>query len=352
MSIKGDSASPSTNISDSSEEEVDSDDCSTENDNGSYSSNNAVYKRDTRGRDFVSSTSAFIEFFSSNMSNHKNTKTVEDLTSYLANLERITIVVVEGLRLESQSPLLGAIRFSAIQSGVAAVEHILYQTLPRNDKERHAKIWGAIFKDLAWLSKITSMNGDPVVLGASIEDHYSANFWPTRLSTAFWVLLTGYSGQRCFEGDLFLSCLQPHVYDEKLCEIHFFNGLVLNVENVINENSHGQEIILTPRRIFRNEGSKKKTDLRSYYLYWLGDPRLHTLDSTKIQGLGGIVTKINQISYVCQISLNGNGKEHVYIFKIGWKSFTQAENEIEQLDLFDEKYNNQILAPGLYGTLT
>lgn len=343
-----DSASLSTKISESSEEQPDlsgaSYDSNTESDDGSHSSSDALDRTNNHGgRNLISSTRALIEVFKSNLPTDQNSK---DLTIYLANLEKIVIVVVEGLLLESQSPLLRAARFSAIQSGVAAVEHILSETLLGTEEEGHAKIWGAIFKDLAWLNKITSKNGDPVILGASIEDLYQGSFWSSRLSTAFWVLLIGCPDEYRFEKDLFMKCLQPHIYNEKLYDVHFTNGLVLNVANVMNEKS--EEIILTPRRVFRNGGSKEKPQLFSYYLFWHGDLQLHTLYSKNIQGLGGVVTRITQIYHVCQISLKRNEKEYSYIFKTNCKSMLQAKEQIEQFDLLDEIYYGESVATGLY----
>lgn len=335
-----DSGSLSTDTGECSE-----DDLSTESDDGSHS-DTPDQRNKNSGQSLLSSTKALIQTFESHLPYHWNSVTAEELTFYLANLEKIAIVIIEGLQLESQSPLLGAVRFSAIQSGVAAVEHILFETLVGTEKESHAKIWGAIFKDLAWLNKITSQNGDPAILGASIQDVYHGSAWSPRLSTAFWVLLIGCFDECSFEKDLFMRCLQPHTYNEKLYEVHFANGLVLNVANVMNERS--EEIILTPRRIFRNSGSEEKIQLISYYLYWHGDLQLHTLQSKNIQGLGGIVTRISQIYRVCQISLDGNKKEYSFGFKTNCKSTLQAKKMIEESDLLDKMYYNESVATGLY----
>jgi hypothetical protein len=68
-----------------------------------------------------------------------------------------------------------------------------------------------------------------------------------------------------------MEYLQSHIYNKKLYEVHFANELVLNVASVMNEKS--EEICLTPRRVFHNGGSKEKSQLFSYYLFWHEDPQ-------------------------------------------------------------------------------
>ncbi len=345
-STYADSASLSKETSESSEEELDLsgafDDSSTESDDGSHSSSGALDNHNRRS--LIYSTKALIGIFKSKMPTSQDSGSVKELTAHLANLEKFAIVVVEGLQLESQSPLLGASRFSAIQSGVAAVERILFETFLGTEEERHAKIWGAIFKDIAWLKEIASKNGDPVILGTSIQEIY--HLWSSPLSTALWVLLIRCPDEYRFEKDLFMSCLQPHIYNEKLYEVQFPNGLVLNVASVMNQKS--EEIILTPRRIFRNAGSKEKTQLFSYFLFWLGDPQLHTLYPKNIQGVGGVVTRISQIYHVCRMSLERNENEYSYIFKENWKSLFQAQEQVELFDSLDEILYDKSIAESLY----
>lgn len=124
--------------------------------------------------------------------------------------------------------------------------------------EMNGKIWNAVFQNPSWINKLTTQHqGDPILLGASIEDIACGRLlWSSFSKHPRWVLLTGYAQQREFEKDLFLRCLQPHTYYEDLNEVHFTTGLVLNIQDVVFHSA--QEIRLKPMELFSSRGFGSK----------------------------------------------------------------------------------------------
>lgn len=182
--------------------------------------------------------------------------------------------------------------------------------------EMEGEIWNAVFQDLSWITKLTAQHqGDPILLGASIEDVACGRLPLSSFSKhPLWVLLTGHTQQHEFEKDLFLRCLQPHAYYEDLHEVHFTTGLVLNIQDVVYHSALMQEIRLQPKKLFSSTGFGTGSSLISYYVYWHGDSQVHTLTSDKILGVGGLARKFGQIDHTCQVTIDGNGNTYSHTF--------------------------------------
>ncbi len=180
--------------------------------------------------------------------------------------------------------------------------------------EMNGKIWKAVFQNPSWINKLTTQHqGDPILLGASIEGIACGRLlWSSFSKHPKWVLLTGYAQQREFEKDLFLRCLQPHTYYEDLHEVHFTTGLVLNIQDVVYHSA--QEIRLKPKELFSSRGFGIGSSLISYYVYWHEDPQVHTLTSDKILGVGGLARKFGQIDHTCEVTIDGNGNSYSHTF--------------------------------------
>lgn len=184
--------------------------------------------------------------------------------------------------------------------------------------EKNAKVWRAVFESDAWLRKLTEDDGYPILLGASIEDLYHSDPSKSQISKpAFWVLVIGNPHDYHFEKDLFLRCLQSHIYCEETCEVHLFNGLTLNVSNVVRGNL--EDIALIPTKLFRARNLGQSSELKSYYVYWNEYPELNTVNPARIGGIKGTpcegsVRRLSQISHICQNIIDGNWVEYLLIF--------------------------------------
>lgn len=229
-------------------------------------------------------------------------------------LERMN-AALEGLKIEVRSPLLGVKRASAIESFVAGFESILSQTSPRSDEQKHAKTWGVIFKDLAWLNKLTSTGKNPAILGNTVEVFYNDG---EMLELSTWVLLTGSSSGKSFKKDLFLRCLQPYTRYDKPYEIHFDSGLILNVFDVMRNTDKG--IKIKPITIRPTEGTTHISNLFLFsdYVYWAKNPQVHTVSDERFQHMnlyyGRTTACVVRIKCFYLVTIEDNGKLEKYLF--------------------------------------
>lgn len=181
-------------------------------------------------------------------------------------------------------------------------------------KEQHGNLWSLVFQDSAWITKVANVyHGAPTLLGASIEDFYNNDHLPPSLfsKTPFWFLLMGIPDLRFkAEEGLFWRCLQPYTYHEEAFEVKLVSGIVLNVSDVIG--GDWQDRLIQPEKLFHC--LCLGAGLVSFYVYWDGEPKAYTLDSTKIVGLGGAARNLKQIRHECQITIDGNGNQAGYTF--------------------------------------
>ena len=182
------------------------------------------------------------------------------------------------------------------------------------EKEKHGHIWSFVFRDLAWVNKVTDLHeANPTLLGSSIGDFYNnAHLLPKSFSKAtLWVLLMGPVRVAFSEEiSIFWNCLQPHWYDEESYEVHFVSGVTLNVSQVVAGVS--QELPLQPKRLFARQSLG--AGLISYYVCWIGPSKLYTLGSERVLGVGGVAKRLSQIAHACRLAIDGNGQECMYDF--------------------------------------
>ena len=129
---------------------------------------------------------------------------------------------------------------------------------------KHVRVWSAIFRDPAWVTKAREWGLMPTLIGSNLRVCYNHQ---RASSTAYMALYTWAHTRRgnTFKADpenfeLFLKCLMPHSFDSSTHEIKFKCGITLNVSEVRGCDS----IVVEPTKLltYRSKG------FRSEYLFW------------------------------------------------------------------------------------
>ena len=129
---------------------------------------------------------------------------------------------------------------------------------------KHFRVWSAIFRDPAWVTKAREWGLMPTLIGSNLRVYYNHQ---RASSTAYMALYTWAHTRRgnTFKADpenfeLFLKCLMPHSFDSSTHKIKFKCGITLNVSEVRGCNS----IVVEPTKLL----TYRSKAFRSEYLLW------------------------------------------------------------------------------------
>ncbi|KAH8587316.1 hypothetical protein B0O99DRAFT_694589 [Bisporella sp. PMI_857] len=175
-----------------------------------------------------------------------------------------------------------------IQSYLPQISRYLIHDLLRwkyTAKEQHSAAWAGIFKDEVWLSAITEMGYNPVLIGCDLDRYINSTANHISNKPTFLALVLGqdlYGGTKHdmteLRSSLFLS-LQANEVVEGISE-YFFpeTGLTLQVQDAIHE-SHITDMTEPKKLLSRPLGG-------SSYLYWNDDEfKVRKIGRDKIIGV-------------------------------------------------------------------
>ncbi|KAE8132426.1 hypothetical protein BDV38DRAFT_287742 [Aspergillus pseudotamarii] len=189
------------------------------------------------------------------------------------------------------------------------------------DENKSRCLWRAIFKDELWLKKAISYGAEPVLIGAHLNDV------PPRTGSirpAYIVLhANDFSGDTFHDGipSLLQSLRKRHSYNESrhevtLPKISWRNAanqkltvpkIILNVYDI----AKGAETMALSGRKTRN--LFEKTTFTSQYSFYTC-PKIQTLESRDIFGIGGPVSELGELTPICTFNLRTTSKKWQIIF--------------------------------------
>lgn len=167
-------------------------------------------------------------------------------------------------------------------------KHLILDSLrwQRTAKEMHGAAWGGIFKDEVWLSAITKMGFNPVLIGDL--DRYMNN------EQCYLAIVLGQDrdgGTKCDLGELqevFFQSLQNHTWKERPEYSEYFfseTRLTLNVKDAIHELHF--TYVSRPEELL-----SQGPEYSSSYLYWNDNKyKVRKISPNKVIGVQKGVTK-------------------------------------------------------------
>lgn len=119
--------------------------------------------------------------------------------------------------------------------------NFFYSTLTSN-KEKHRRVWRAMFRSSKWASTVTMKGRKPVLLGHGLREVYNNTGKP-----AYIVLTTGDKKGGTYEEDL-LDSLRPHEFNPLTMEVLFKDSnIILNISQPVCNRTF---TTLSPGRLF------------------------------------------------------------------------------------------------------
>ena len=179
----------------------------------------------------------------------------------------------------------------------------------RTQQEKHSRVWNMIFQNEDWITKATTEFGvNPILIGPNLHAYYNND--SQKYKPAYMVLETGdRSGDLRFHKELFLKSLKPHTFRKETGEVEFKSGITLNVISALDD---PEMIYMETKRLF----SYRHKRLRTSCLYWQDSQwALRTLGPKDIVGIGGSVSSIDDVAYICGLNFtlpDGQRVQHIY----------------------------------------
>jgi hypothetical protein len=181
------------------------------------------------------------------------------------------------------------------------------------NKQRHDRVWDAIFLNKEWLSIALEMGLVPVLVGQDVSKLYNNTFQPSsNFSYSSEILniclVTGdFSGELAKKKNLLITCLgidneKRRLYEGAGAVILEDSCIYLNIKNALGP----REIIpMDPRELF------SKDSVSSAALFW-GDYNLRRIGPEDVVGVGGRALNLESVALCCAIELTHPNMKQIH----------------------------------------
>ena len=181
------------------------------------------------------------------------------------------------------------------------------------DDNPTSRLWRSIFKDEKWFKAATDLGAEPVLIGANLGNIVASQ--PGKKKSAYIILYPNdFSGDLCNYGVEFLRrCLRTdHHYDKKRHGVIF---PAIGWRNARGEKIKLPMIVLNVRDIVIGdeflylEGKRTRRLISNGILQtsfcFLRGPKIQSLKSCDIIGIGGAISSEDGLTPVCTLNLQG-----------------------------------------------